>query len=99
MDKMREVFEAQWGYTNEEQNCYFVSELNLYGSEFVNRAAEYKSTAWCHFQAGWRACQGSLVIELPISKELCGPDGSYMEYFEPEQIERCIEAAGLKVKS
>lgn len=48
---------------------------------------------------GWQASRESLVIELPIPKELCGPDGSYMEYFEPEQIERAIEAAGLKVKS
>ena len=46
----------------------------------------------------WQASRESLVIELPIPKELCGPDGSYMEYFEPEQIERAIEAAGLKVK-
>lgn len=47
----------------------------------------------------WKASRESLVIELPIPKELCGPEGSYMEYFEPEQIERCIEGAGLKVKS
>ena len=46
----------------------------------------------------WQASRAAIELELPIPKEVCGPDGSYMEYFEPEQIERCIESLGLKVK-
>lgn len=59
---------------------------------------EYRSVRVNGAWWAWQASRESLVIELPIPKELCGPDGSYMEYFEPEQIERAIEALGLKVK-
>ncbi len=64
--KMREEFEAGWGFTNEEQDCYFIPELNAYGSERVNRAAESKSTAWHYFQKGWQASRAALPTWQPM---------------------------------
>ena len=46
---------------------------------------------------GWHAGREAVVVELPMPKEVCGPDGSYMEYFDVDQIEKAIEAQGLKV--
>lgn len=45
----------------------------------------------------WKASRLTIEVVLPTPKEVCGPDGSYMEYFEPEQIDRYIESLGLKV--
>lgn len=56
-DKIREVFEASWGYTNEEQDLYFLPELNMYGCQKISQAAEGKSTAWYYFQKGWKQSQ------------------------------------------
>lgn len=96
-DKMREEFfawylaEATQSYgecvrAQAQKNLDWVREDGSFADPMLRLAA-----------LAWQASRESLVIELPIPKELCGPDGSYMEYFEPEQIERCIEAAGLKV--
>lgn len=85
IEKMREDFEV-WVKTQD-----WNIDL-LYRDGYVAWEAQFAFDAW-------QASRESLVIELPIPKELCGPDGSYMEYFEPEQIEIAIEAAGLKVSS
>lgn len=88
-DKMREEFEA---YSGEHE---FLSVCPVERSA----SGKYKDfDLQCAWET-WQASRESLVVELPIPKELCGPDGSYMEYFDPEQIERAIEAAGIKVKS
>lgn len=53
--KERELFESRWGFTNDEQEIYFISELNCYGSARVNDAANNKSSAWYW----WQACAKS----------------------------------------
>lgn len=53
--KERELFESRWGFTNEEQEIYFIPELNCYGSNRVNSAADSKSSAWYW----WKACAKS----------------------------------------
>lgn len=96
IEKMREEFEAWVIKRSKTTPSGFYPQLlhrhpldvNAYRSSWVDAAWE-----------SWQASRESLLIELPIPKELCGPDGSYMEYFEPEHIERYIEAAGLKVAS
>ncbi|MEB0078036.1 hypothetical protein QN386_22335 [Pseudomonas sp. CCI3.2] len=90
--KMRDEFEAGWGFTNEEQEIYFIPELNMYGSEKVNRTAERKSSAWCYFQKGWQASRESLVIELPEIWDF-GPSEGY----EHATLIECLKSQGLKV--
>ncbi|KAA8689588.1 hypothetical protein [Pseudomonas caricapapayae] len=98
-DKMREEFEAIWGFTNEEQECYFIPELNMYGSARVNRAAESKSTAWAYFQKGWKASREALVIELPDDDYLNRGSVFVQGYIEGVRLTKeAIEAAGVKVK-
>lgn len=53
--KERELFESRWGFTNDEQEIYFIPELNCYGSARVNDAANNKSSAWYW----WQACAKS----------------------------------------
>ena len=53
--KERKLFESRWGFTNEEQEIYFIPELNCYGSARVNDAANNKSSAWYW----WKACAKS----------------------------------------
>lgn len=53
--KERELFESRWGFTDEEQEIYFIPELNCYGSARVNDAANNKSSAWYW----WQACAKS----------------------------------------
>lgn len=62
IDKIRAAFEADWGFTNEEQDCYFIPELNMYGSERVNRAADRKSSAWIYFQKGWKSSRAAIDL-------------------------------------
>lgn len=53
--KERELFESRFGFTNDEQEIYFIPELNCYGSSRVNEAANNKSSAWYW----WQACAKS----------------------------------------
>ncbi|WP_116865659.1 DNA translocase FtsK [Pseudomonas syringae] len=81
-DKMREEFEAIWGFTNEEQECYFIPELNMYGSARVNRAAESKSTAWAYFQKGWKASR-----EEQENSEFSPEVQAMLRFFEADEAE------------
>ncbi len=97
-EKMREEFEATWGFTNAEQECYFLPELNCYGSARVNRAAESKSTAWAYFQKGWKASHEALAIDLP--KPL--PSGDYrmtVPFYKAADIIEALSAEGIEVKA
>lgn len=101
IQKMREEFEAGWGFTNDEQECYFIPELNCYGSGRVNRAAESKSIAWAYFQKGWQASRAALVIELPVKGNPRPEDEVSWHSIRNQTIEACsrsVEAAGVKVK-
>lgn len=89
-DLMREEFEKGWGYTNEEQECYFISELNCYGSARVNRAAESKSIAWVYFKRGWKSSRECLAIELPEED-----DSGKIRW---TAAMRSIESAGVKTR-
>ena len=84
-EKMRAEFEK----FRDERNAALESEGHKPGSKWHVTNAHYPT---------WQASRAAIEVELPIPKEACGPDGSYMEYFEPEQIERAIESLGLKVK-
>ncbi|WP_122846298.1 DNA translocase FtsK [Pseudomonas viridiflava] len=88
-EKMREEFESVWGFTNEEQECYFIPELNFYGSARVNRAAESKSTAWAYFQKGWKASREALE-QSAISPEV----QAMLSQFDADEVEevRAAEA-------
>lgn len=57
--KERELFESRWGFTNEEQEIYFIPELNCYGSARVNDAANNKSSAWYWWQACAKSREGA----------------------------------------
>lgn len=94
-DLMREEFEKGWGFTNEEQYCYFIPEINCYGSTRVNRAAEGKSTAWWYFQRGWKASRECLVIELPEDFEFHDPHEAGMAI---RACREAVNAAGVKTK-
>ena len=89
---IREEFEKDWGYTNEEQECYFIPELNCYGSARVNNAAESKSRAWAYFQRGWKVSRECLVIELPNKIDYTGSGMAI------EKCRNAIHAVGLKTK-
>lgn len=99
-EKMREEFEADWGFTNEEQDCYFIPELNMYGSERVNRAADSKSSAWIYFQRGWKASRASIEVELPApNNDYTYSDreiGGACEHYR--RAKAAIESLGLKIK-
>jgi len=100
-EKMREEFERDWGLTNEEQGIYFIPELNMYGSEVVNRAAELKSSAWVYFQKGWKMSMSRLEVKLPVIKNsdwACSSDEC--EYIRQgiTMSKHAINAAGIKVR-
>lgn len=108
IEKLREEFETVWGYSNDEQNLYFIPELNTYGSAVVNQAAGHKSTAWLYFQRGWKAYSASLVIELPPEPSIPEDpeeaiDDSHMDAYHSaigmrNACAKSIEAAGVKCK-
>lgn len=102
-DLMRDEFEKGWGYTNEEQDCYFIPEINCYGSDRVNRAAEGKSIAWLYFQRGWKASRECLVIERQEDFTDGGsPSARILVSHHREIIGRWVESieqSGAKVES
>lgn len=92
-DKMREEFEAKWGFTNEEQGLRFIQELNVYGCDLCDNAeiASSKSSAWYY----WQASRAAIEIDLPFINDPYDMDAAWAN----EGARRVIEAAGLKVKS
>ena len=99
-DLMREEFEKEWGFTNEEQGLSFVPELNIYGCElYLNSGtANRKSSAWFYFQKGWQASRESLAVELPNIQECCSDGHDWSKWMDPDDVKEAIHAAGVKTK-
>lgn len=94
MDKMREEFEK-----------HLTERLGESFERFTNRAA--LDSFWLIWQEAWQASRQALVVELPYTVcrthvfEIPWTNETGMEhdeYFEVEDIHKCINAAGIKYK-
>lgn len=90
-EKMREEFEAKWGYSNEEQGLQFIPGLNVYGCDLYDNAdiASSKSSAWYY----WQASRAAIEVELPEIES-----ASDDPWLTQDRIRTELESLGVRVK-